>query len=938
MNSQSKEFYMPQKQNLQNVNDITLPEFPWNNTVDEISKKLNVNPDRGLTKNDIKKRKRQFGYNRLKKIERKSIWSIFISQIKSILVILLISASIISFIFGRTLDGIAILVVVIINTLIGFFTELKATRSMEALYELTKVKAKVRRDGDIMEIRAKEIVPGDIILLNPGDIVSADARLIKANKLKADESSLTGESVPVEKNTEKKNKDLILAERSNMIFKGTAITRGEAEGVVIATGTDTELGKISSLVRKAAKSEKTPLEKRIQKLGQNLIWVTLIIVVIVAISGILRGRDIYVMIETSIALAVAAVPEGLPIVLTIALASGMRLMAKNNALVNRLSSVEVLGSTNVICTDKTGTLTENRMTAAKYIIPTGEINVSGTGLTLDGEFSLNNESINPMENSNLWNILKIGVLCNNASLAEDFSETEEFFGEPTEIALLIAGKKADLKKSELLNKYPEDREVSFDTKTNMMATYNRNGDNYLVMVKGAPDAVINSSNIILKDKNEEKFEKEEKKLWIEKNNKMATNGLRVLAFAIKEVEDIKSEPYSNLIFLGLVGLLDPPRKGVSQSILKCEKAGIKVVMVTGDQSKTALNIAKQVSIIQNEEEKALEGKSLAKLEDLSNKEKEDIRNTRVFSRVSPEQKLNLIDVHQENGSVVAMTGDGVNDAPALEKSDIGIAMGQRGTQVAKEAADIILKDDNFETITYAVEEGRTIFTNIRKFVIYLLSCNISEILILLIVSFMDVPLPLLPLQILYLNIVTDVFPALALSKCKGDEDIMKRPPRDPNEPVMTNKIIMSIILYSNLITLSVVSSYLLAYLVLELSVEKSITVAFITLAFAQLWHVFNIRRKGTKFLRNEITLNKYIWFAIIFCIFLILLAIYLIPLSILLETEDPGFNGWILIMIMSSIPFFIGQIWNSLGFEIDDQIFNINLKNILTKSKSNKKS
>jgi Ca2+-transporting ATPase len=571
------------------------------------------------------------------------------------------------------------------------------------------------------------------------------------------------------------------------------------------------------------------------------------------------------------------------------------------------------------------------MTATKYIVQNREIEVTGTGLTLEGEFRIDNESIDPMENSTLRHLLEIGVLCNNASLGENSHEEEDHFGDPTEIALLIAGRKAGLKRKTLLENLPEKREVSFDSKTNMMATFNQKNDKYLVAVKGAPDAVINSSTLILKDQNQEKFEEEEKIKWIEKNNRMAKDGLRVLALAMKEVKNLNSDPYENLIFIGLVGLLDPPRKEIYHSILKSKEAGIQIIMVTGDQTGTALNIAKQVSIIDNEEEKVLEGKNLLSLEKLSKKEKERTRNTNVFSRVSPEQKLNLIDIHQEQGAVVAMTGDGVNDAPALKKADIGIAMGQRGTQVAQEAADIILKDDNFETITYAVEEGRTIFNNVRKFVIYLLSCNISEILILLIASFMDVPLPLLPLQILYLNIVTDVFPALALSRCKGDADIMKRPPRDPNESIMTNKILLSIILYSTLITFSVLISYILAYLVLGLSIKKSITVAFITLAFAQLWHVFNIRKRGTKFLKNEITLNKYIWIAIILCIGLILLSVYLTPLSVFLETEDPGFDGWLLIFLMSSIPFFIGQTWNSLNYEIKYSNFPFNFKKILKK-------
>ncbi|MBD3254722.1 MAG: HAD-IC family P-type ATPase [Candidatus Lokiarchaeota archaeon] len=902
------------------VSNYEVPEKPWTSEIDTISKSLQVDPEEGINTNDVKPRRRKFGPNRLKSIEKKSIWAIIVNQVKSVLVLLLIAAVVVSFVFGRTLDAIAILAVVIINVAIGFFTEWRAARSMEALYELTKVETNVKRDGKIENIPARKVVVGDILFLRPGDIITADARLTKANKVKVDESSLTGESVPVNKHLGTQKEDTPLAERSNMIFKGTALTRGEAEAIVVATGQDTQLGKISSLVEEAKEEELTPLEKRLQSMGQKLLWITLIVAVVVAVIGILRGRDLFLMIETALALAVAAVPEGLPIVVTIALARGMWLMAKNNALVNQLSAVEVLGSTSVICTDKTGTMTENKMTVTKYIFEGDTIEITGTGLDLEGKFLIEDKEINPQDNPVLKEALTVGALCNNASIEKgDQDQNKRFFGEPMEVAILISARKAGLQQKKLQEQYPEEKEFSFDPEVKMMATYNKIDGKYLVSVKGAPEAVLDASSEIMKSKDNAKLEKDDVQRWLEINDEMASNGLRVLALAKKEVDDIETEPYENLTFIGLICLLDPPRKEVTPSILKCKEAGIKIVMVTGDQAATAANIAAQVGIVEDGEESinVIKGNDLKELEALSEEEKEEIRKAQIFARVSPEQKLNLIDVHQEKGSVVAMTGDGVNDAPALEKSDIGVAMGERGTQVAKEAADIVLKDDNFETITYAVSEGRTIFINVRKFAIYLLSCNIAEILVILMASIMNIPLPILPLQILYLNIVTDVFPALALSACRGDENIMNRPPRDPNESILTKKHFAEIIAYGSLITFSVLSSFLISFLILNFDETKVVTISFLTLAFAQLWHVFNMRKKGTHFFKNEITQNKYVWLALLLSIGLLIIAVYLPFLSTLLETTEPGLDGWAMIIFMSLSPFAIGQIWNSLSYSID---------------------
>lgn len=874
----------------------------WALSSQEILKEFGVSEEEGLNAEEVLKRRTQYGPNELKETKKKIIWVIWADQFKSLIIGLLFTAAALSFAFNEIVEGIAISAVIVINALIGFFTELKAVRSMEALKKLGGVSARVRRDGEIQEVRAEELVPGDIVIVEGGDVVTADIRLFKASKLQADESPLTGESVPVSKGIDPKEEEAALAERSSMLFKGTAVTRGSGEGVVVGTGMKTELGQISSLVEEAGE-EATLLEKQLNRLGHKLIWITLLIAAVVAFSGIMAGKSTFLMIETAIALAIAAIPEGLPIVATIALARGMWRMAKRNALINRLSAVETLGATNIIFTDKTGTLTENRMTVTQILMGSGKV-------TINKNFLKKGEPIEPLSDSALKLNLETGLLCNNAYLPGNgtFDENRAV-GEPLEAALLVAAAKAGLKRNEIVEQLPESREEAFDSEVMMMATFHEYKQKYRVAVKGAPEKVLEACLFMQTEDGQVEMKEKDRKDWIKKNEEMAAEGHRVLALATKTVGSIKADPYEDLTFLGLVGMHDPPRQQVTEAIQACREAGIKTIMVTGDQEITARSIGLAVGLVSKDHAEVIHGKEIQSIGEVRDEDKiQRILKTSLFARISPKQKLDLIDLHQKSGNIVAMTGDGVNDAPALKKADIGVAMGERGTQVAREASDMVLKDDAFSTIVAAVEQGRVIFNNIRRFVVYLLSCNISEILTVFFASMVNAPLPILPLQILFLNFVTDVFPALALGAGEGDPDIMRKPPRDSKEPIINRRRWFLIGGYGFVITASVLGALALAMVCFGMPEERAVTISFLTLAFAQLWHVFNMRDRGSHLFINDITRNPYVWGALVLCSALLVMVVYIPLLASVLKLKDPGLQGWTLVLGMSILPYIIGQV------------------------------
>jgi Ca2+-transporting ATPase len=880
---------------------------PWARTLDACLEELSADPATGLSSTDARERLQKTGPNQLRAPKRRHVVSIIADQLKGVVILLLAVAAALAMLFGDFAEGLAIIAVIVINSGIGFLTEWRATRSMEALRKLGHTDTVVMRDGVTQSVPAKVLVPGDIVIMEGGDIITADIRVAESAALQCDESTLTGESMPVRKQIEVLPETTLLMDRSNIVFKGTSITRGSGRGVVVGTGLCTELGRISELVTEA-ESHQTPLERRLNLLGQRLAIAVVLIAALIALGGILAGRETLLAIEVAIALAVAAIPEGLPIVATIALARGMWRMAKKNALIARLSAVETLGATSVILTDKTGTLTENRMTATALCLAGAKITIEGAGLIRPGYFRENRHPLSEGTSAMLEEVLTVAALCCNASLHETDDGELKTTGDPTEIALLVAAAQRGLIKEDLQKRFPEIAEVPFDSESKLMATSHQRDNDILVAVKGAPESVLPLCDSLRENGIESPLTQDGRTMWLDEARRLGERGLRTLAIACKSVTGPDADPYGSLVLLGIFGLEDPPREGVREAVTSCHDAGISVVMVTGDHLATARNIAAELGITDaaGDEHMFVKGSDLDAL--LLSDKSQTLLDARVFSRASPEQKLKLIDLFQRQGYVVAMTGDGVNDAPALKQADIGIAMGIRGTAVAREAAHMVLQDDEFGTIVEAVAQGRAIYDNIQKFVVYLLSCNISEVLIVSLATAAGAPLPLLPLQILFLNLVTDVFPALALGVGQGSGSLMRRQPRPSGEPVLTRSQWLRIIMQGAVISATVLGAMSIAVFYFHFDTEQAVTVSFCTLAFAQLWHVFNMRDNVWQVFNNEITRNPWVWLAILICTILIVLAIYLPLPSELLGLTMPGAQGWLIILPMSLLPIIVGPV------------------------------
>ena len=883
------------------------PEAPWARAADDVCIDLEVDPAQGLSASEAARRLVRHGPNQLRAPRRRPAWHVLLDQFKSLVIALLGVATGLAFVVGETLEGWAVLVVIAISVGIGFVTELRAVRSMEALVALGHVMTRVRRGGHIVEVPAENLVLGDVVVVEAGDVVTADLRLVEASKMQADESALTGESLPVPKGVVPVAPEAPVADRAPMLYKGTAVTRGAGLAVVTRTGMGTELGTISALVGEAG-DEATPLERQLAVLGRTLIGATLAVAAFVIASGVLAGKDLVLMVETGLALAVAAVPEGLPVVATIALARGVHRMARRNALLNRLASVETLGSTGVILTDKTGTLTENQMTATRLLTASGLVEVTGEGLETDGGLWRGGAPAELASDAALSALIEAGVLCNDASFTPGASRQRpaQASGDPMEVALLVLGAKMGLLRGELLSRWPEVREEAFDPEVKMMATVHARGASgegpYRTAVKGGPGAVLGAcSHELAATGAERPLAEADREAWLERNREMGSAGLRVLAVATKMAPEADADPYRDLRFVGLVGFQDPPREDVREALAACHAAGIDVVMVTGDQPSTALGVGRAVGLVTGEAA-VVTGAELGDLRAASQAERQRLLATRLFARVTPKQKLDLIALHQAAGRIVAMTGDGVNDAPALKKADIGVAMGMRGTQVAREAADMVLLDDAFATIVEAVRQGRVILGNVRRFAFYLLSCNVSEVMVVGLAAGLGTTLPLLPLQILFLNLVTDVLPALALGMGEGDRRVMGRPPRDRRDPILGRREWAGILGYGALITLAVLGALWVAEARLGLDARGAVTVSFLSLAFAQLWHVFNMRAAGSGPVSNEVTRNPYVWGALGACLTLLLCAVYVPGLARVLHVEPPSASGWAVILGASVVP------------------------------------
>ncbi len=872
----------------------------WAHAPGDVAEALRVSPAAGLSSEEVAERLARHGFNELVTGPVRTAWQVLAGQFRGVLTWMLVAAAVLSAAFGQWSEAVAVLVVLVINGAAGFLTELRAVRSVEALRRLGTSRASVRRDGVTSSVEARLLVPGDVLLIEAGDVVPADARLLSGWRLSVDESALTGESLPVEKAPQPVPTDTVLAERSSALFKGTAVLRGNAEAIVVATGMLTELGRVASLVASAA-PERTPLERRLDALGGRLLWVALVAAVAVAGYGLARGGETFAMVQTAIALAVATVPEGLPVIATLTLARGAKRMADRNALVNRLSAVETLGATNVILTDKTGTLTQNRMTVTAWRLP---------GAAHDDEERPRSAGKVAVGTDPLDRALRVAVLCGTASLAPRGDGVD--VGDPMEVALLRWARDLGVEGEQVRALLPEAARLPFDADSRVMATFHRTPEGGLLLVKGAPGVVLPACSALAGPAGgSSRLDAECRRSWLERNRAMAAEGLRVLALADRAGPWSPDEPLAGLTLVGLIGLADPPREAAIGAVKDSLRAGIRVVMVTGDQPITALSIAKAVGLARTDD--VVTGADLAAAAE-AGEGPDRVVATDVLARVSPEQKLRLVELHQRSGAVVAMIGDGVNDAPALKRADIGVAMGQRGTDVAREAADMVLKDDDFATVVVAVEEGRAIFRNIRAAVVYLLSCNLSEILVIGLAALLGYPLPLLPLQILFLNLVTDVFPALALGTTPADRGILARPPRDPREPILTSRHWRLVAAYAALLTVPVLVSYGAALGGLHLTGAQAGTVAFLGLALAQVFHVLNMRTvrrpaaEGKTAVPDPLPRNPWVWAAIVGCCLMVAVVVLVPPLGAALSVAPLPASGWLLTALAALAPLLVGQL------------------------------
>jgi P-type Ca2+ transporter type 2C len=873
----------------------TVPHSPHGLPAAEVLARLGVSVAAGLAEPEARRRHESHGPNTIVSRRKVSAFAVLLHQFRSPVVYLLAGAAGLALYFGEWQEASAIAAVLALNGLIGFVTEIRAARSIEALRALGSRSARVRRDGHTRLIPAEQLVPGDVVLLEGGDSVSADMRLVEASNLAADESTLTGESMPVDKSVAPVAADARLSDRTPMLFKGTAVARGSGVAVVAATGLATELGRITQLVEEA-EPESSPLEKKLARLSSQLVWATLILAALIGGVGLATGKDAFLMVEAAIALAVAAIPEGLPIVATLALARGMWRMARQNALIERLSAVETLGATTVILTDKTGTLTENRMTVRRAWVPSGEIDF---GELVPPSFEAA-ETIPLRNDPQVRCLMEIVVLCNNASLGH---AAEEDSGDPMELALLRAGRLAMLDRAALLRDFPPVHKHAFDVATKMMATVHRRGDRCFFAVKGAPEAVLAKAWRVISENGAAAMSDTLRAEWLQRVEQLGHHGLRVLACAMKDAASPDAPPFENLTFVGLIGLEDPARADVPHAIRACRQAGIRVIMVTGDHAVTARSVGRAVGL-GGVAPRVVEGADVARL---ASADRGELMQANIFARVSPAEKLALVHTYQAAGEIVAMTGDGVNDAPALKRADIGVAMGLRGTDVAREAAAMVLLDDSFPTIVTAIHEGRVIFGNIRRFVAYLLSCNLSEILVVGLAILSTLPLPILPLQILYLNLVTDVFPAFALAMGEGERNVMQRPPRDPQEPILGRVQWVAIVMQGITLTVGAFGALVLSHLWLGLDDRSVVTVTFLTLAFAQLWHVFNMCDPDSPLIRNEVTRNPWVWGSLLLCTVLLVTPAYLPPLAHVLHLVQPDLRMWTVILIAGLAPLPIAQ-------------------------------
>jgi len=858
----------------------------------------------GLSAAEAEERLQRYGPNRLEARPPTSAWAILIAQFRSVVVLLLLAAAIVALAFGDALEAGAIAAVLLVNTSIGFPVELRARRAMEALLRHQVPEATVVRAGVPVRIPAAELVPGDVVEVGEGEAVPADARLLEGPGVRAAEAALTGESLPVDKSPGPVcDAGTPLPDRVNMLYSGTAVAAGRARAVVVATGMDSELGRVGRLLEGVV-DEETPLERRLDALGARLVRIVLLVALLLIVAGVLRGLDPVLMVETGIALAIAAVPEGLPVVATIALAIGLRRMARRNASVRRLASVEALGGTTVVCTDKTGTLTAGEMTVVRVVTAEGEVEVTGSGYEAEGRFERDGASVEPASVPALEALVRAAAFTARARIGPDGAVT----GDPTDAALLVLARKAGLDPEALLARHPRLAEVPFTSESRLSASIHGDGPGApgTAWIKGAPGAVLARCDTVSAAEGAEHLDDARRAAIEARTTELGAEGLRVIALAtaaglaadrVASADDLPDAA----TFVGLVGILDPPAEGVSETIAALRAAGIRVVMVTGDQGPTAAAIARELGLEAGE---PVDGRALAALDDAELRDA--VAATTIFSRTSPTDKLRIVEALRDSGEIVAVLGDGVNDAAALKRADVGVAMGVRGADVAKEVADLVLRDDRFRTIGAAVEEGRVIFDNIRKFVFYLFSCNVAEVLVVAGGSLAGLPLPLLPLQILWLNLVTDTFPALALAIEPGEPDVMRRPPRAPEAALLSRRFTGALLFYAGLLTAVTLAAFVWA--LGTGPVDRAVTMAFATLAFGQLFHLGTARARDPVLRPARALANRWALGAVALVVFLQGLALYWDPLASVLGTTPLGVRDAGIALGLAVVPATIGQL------------------------------
>ena len=840
--------------------------------------------EKGLSDNEVKKRKESFGNNALKEKKRKGILKVFFNQFKDLLVGILIVAGIISIITDNVESTLVIFIVILLNAILGTVQYFKAEQSLEALKSLTAAKCKVIRDGIKQEILSKDIVPGDILFLEAGDLIAADGRIIENHSLQVNESSLTGESLAVEKNAEVLSDDEIpLSDRKNMVFGGTLVTYGRAIAVVTSTGMNSELGKIANLMENTQAKE-TPLQKTLDKFSGKLAIIIITICIIVFVLEIYRDESILNALMFAVALAVAAIPEALSSIVTIVLALGTEKMAKENAIIKDLKAVEGLGAVSVICSDKTGTLTQNTMTVQKVYVDNKLI--EGRELKKDNlahRFLINN-----------------ALLCNDSVTVEG-----KEIGDPTEVALVNLGEELHLDELVIREKYQRISEIPFDSDRKLMSTVNIVNNKQVLFTKGALDVLINKVNYVADSHGIRKLNDEERKEIISVNKQLSEQGLRILAFAYKELQDkeeITKEDENDYVFTGLISMIDPPRVESKDAVHKCIMAGIKPVMITGDHKVTAAAIAREIAIM-GKDDIAVEGLEIDKLNDEQLKEK--VKNISVYARVSPEHKIRIVRAWQSSGEIVAMTGDGVNDAPALKQADIGVAMGITGTEVSKDAASVILTDDNFSTIVKAVENGRNIYNNIKNSIKFLLSGNLSAIIAVLYCAIINLPMPFAAVHLLFINLLTDSMPAIAIGMEKGNDNLLKEKPRGRNESILNKELLKIVAFEGIIISIFTIISFYGGNP--NLNPKAASTMAFSTLCLARLFHGFNCRGNQSIF-KLGITTNIYSICAFLVGVLLLSTVLFIPPLKIVFNVVSLSSNQYLLLIFCAIMPTVIIQL------------------------------